>query len=228
MKSSSRSISRLLRNATLALGLASVVASCGVTGPDEAPWGDVTAFSWPTTEGAMLKYRIEEKNALGGDSVYYRQETSESAGQYSYNGKPMVMLYNDLEGARQCTHFLPLKDTLVTVRDRTGSLYALTAPLDKGHKWISAYTADTVPSMEATVIERFSELKLEGTIYRNVIVVKYEPLAKQDYYWIRFFARDIGPILTLKHFVPVPGGIVDPEPQPVQRTVLVEHANTGS
>jgi hypothetical protein len=228
MKSSNRSVRTFLRNAAVALGLASVIASCGVTGPDEAPWGDVSAFSWPTTEGAMLKYRIEEKNALGEDSIYYRQETSESAGHYFYNGKAMVMLYNDLEGPKQCTHFLPLKDTLVTVRDRTGSLYALTAPLDKGHEWISAYSADTVPSMKAKVIERFSELKLEGTVYKNVIVVQYDPIGKHEYYWVRFFARDIGPILTLKHFVPVPGGIVDPEPQPVQRTVLVEHMNAAN
>jgi hypothetical protein len=207
----------------LALGLAMGVMSCGVTGPDEAPWGDVAAFSWPTTQGAMMKYRVEEK---GIDTNRYRHETSQKSDEYTYAGQSMMMLFDEEEGVRKSTHFLPLKDTLVTVRDRTGALYALVAPLEKNRTWISAYGPDSIPTQKATVIERFSELKLEGTVYQNVIVVKYQPMIESNEYWIRFYARDIGAILTLKHVVPAQGSIVDPEPEPLQRTLLVEHSGS--
>lgn len=228
MKISSRFFRSGIRNATLALGLATVLGSCGVTEPDEAPWADVAAFSWPTTTGTMMRYRVEEKTPVGGDTIYYREETiarSERQNRPTYHGQEMLMLRNESDLS---SYFLPLKDTLITKMDRTGSDLALVAPLDKGRTWISGYVRDTVPAMQAEVIERFSELKLEGNVYRNVIVVKYSSLDKKDRdYWIRFFAKDVGAILTLKHTLPGPGGIIEPEPQETQRTVLVEQTAAG-
>ena len=225
MKISSRVFRSGFCRVTLALGLAMVTGSCGVTGPDESPWKDVTAFSWPTTTGTMMRYRVEEKTTSGGDSIYYREETiarSERQNRPTFRGQDMLMLRTESDLS---TYFLPLTDTLVTKMDRTGSDFALVAPLEKGRTWISGYVRDTVPSMQAEVIERFSELKLEGTVYTNVIVIKYSSLDKKDRdYWIRFFAKDVGAILTLKHTLPGPGGIIEPEPQETQRTVLVERS----
>ncbi len=225
MKISSRFFPSIIQAAALALCLATAIGSCGVTGPDESPWQDVAAFSWPTTTGTMMRYRVEEKTPSGGDSIYYREETiarSERQTRPRYRGQEMLMLRTESDLS---TYFLPLKDTLVTKLDRTGSDFALVAPLEKGRTWISGYVRDTVPSMKAEVIERFSELKLEGNVYTNVIVVKYSSLNKKDRdYWIRFFAKDVGAILTLKHTLPGPGGIIEPEPQETQRTVLVERS----
>lgn len=207
-------------------------AACGVTEPDESPFQNVADYSWPTTTGTQMLYRVDKKMP---DTTYTSSVTTEES-DYLYQGQKMFRLHDD-RSIKLRVLYLPLKDTLVTRNEEFGGNFLLVAPLEKGHTWISGYSddANTQPSWRATVIERFSYLKLsdsllpEGRQFRNVVVVKYEPLAKQEQgkYWIRFYAQGQGPIQTIQHFAPpIDSSSIDinlPNPtRTIKRTVLLE------
>jgi hypothetical protein len=219
--------------AALALAVAVVLGACGVTGPDEAPWQNVADYSWPTTDGTLMKYRVEvnpdAKNAAT-DSINMEIQPANS----TLHGYPMYRLNNPERVVSQRVLFVPRHDTLYVGngdagREEFGGTYHLVAPLERGHSWISGYKddAETIPQWKATIIERLSYLQLEGHQYRNIVVAKYELIdsTAPDYgsYWIRYYAQGEGPILTIKKIVL----LVDAQGNPTDermttRTVLME------
>ncbi len=201
-------LARIIARALLAVTLAAAalaVESCGVTEPDQAVWQDVSAFSWPSTPGTLMRYKVEE-NLLDSSTTSESIERVTDSSVFSYNGRPMLMLEDPTLPARFSTHYLPMHDTLVTKADPIGAEFALVAPLDRGHEWIAAYTPDNKPALQARIIDRFSQLKLDGHIYSNVVVVQYVPVsdsAQHVFQWTRLFARDVGVVQTIEHW-PVP------------------------
>lgn len=196
---------RTLARLGVAALLIAAAAACGVTEPDESAWADVSQFSWPTTPGAYMRYRVEEREPGNATKASERTERVTDTSRLSnYNGRPMYMLYDDDLSPTLCTHFLPTRDTLITDRDPTQARYALVAPLVRGNSWIAAYRvvgADSVPSLQGRIIERYSQLKLDGHVYDNAVVVQYKPLdANRQDYWIRIFAEHIGAIQTIKYY----------------------------
>jgi len=209
--------------ALLASGL--ILAGCSATGPDDSAWQNVADYSWPTATGTLLRYRVETKI----DTVFTTATTEGS--DSLYHGHSMYRLDDPSTSSRIQLLYLPLKDTLVVRFEEFGGKYLLVGPLEKGHTWISGYSddADTTPSWQATVIDRYSHLQLEGKLYDNVVVVQYKPLAasRQGEYWIRFYAQGEGPIQTIQHFPLAPDSLRSGPPASIEelttkRTVLVE------
>jgi hypothetical protein len=202
-----------------------ILAGCSVSGPDESAWQNVADYSWPTATGTLLRYRVETKI----DTVCTTATTESS--DSLYHGRSMYRLDDPSMSSRIQLLYLPLKDTLVVRFEEFGGKYLLVGPLEKGHTWISGYSddAETKPSWQATVIDRYSHLQLEGKYYDNVVVVQYKPLAasRQGEYWIRFYAQGAGPIQTIQHYPLAPDSLRNGPPVSIEelttkRTVLVE------
>jgi hypothetical protein len=236
--------------ALFALAAVVVFGACSVTGPDETPWQDVAAYSWPTAEGTFMRYRVEVNsqivNSASKDST--SAMTIEQA-DATFHGESMYRLNNTDRVFSQRVLFLPTRDTLFVGngdagREEFGGTYHLVAPLQRGHTWVSGYKddAETIPKWKATILERLSHLQLEGIEgapkqYRNVVVVKYELLdtAAPDYgsYWIRYYAEGQGPIQTIKNIVlrRDASGVIPTIPYEAQfitRTVLIESRAAGN
>lgn len=223
---------RRIQTAVTALAAAGLMAlaSCGVTEPDESPWRDVQAFSWDTTEGTRMYYKVE--------TMHSPTDTADVVtlpGTVDYHGRPMRMLHKTYRstGTSQPAplrfHFLPLPDTLVTHNEEFKATYALVAPLEKNRTWVAGY-ADGRPdsaTVKATIVERYTYWKLEGKVYRNVVAVKYERIGPHDpreplVEWIRFYAEGIGEVLTVKNQYPISNFPTQAQPQAVQRVTLLE------
>jgi hypothetical protein len=219
-------IIRLGRAALLALTAGVILSACGVTGPDETPWQQVSAYSWPTATGTFLRYRVEESQPTRNDSI--TQATIESSSE-SFHNQQMYTLH-DSRPLSYRVMYGATNDTLFVQNEEFGGTYHLVAPLERGHTWISGYSddAETVPRWRATILERLSYLQLEGKRYQNVVVVRYDYLdtAAPDYgtFWLRYYAQGQGPIQTVKHQPisanPLPA--VQPEPGLIKKIVLIE------
>jgi hypothetical protein len=228
----------------LALAAMVILGACGVTGPDETPWQNVAAYSWPTAEGTFMRYRVEVNSQIvnGTPKDSTSAMTIEQADD-TFHGELMYRLNNTDRVFSQRVLFLPTRDTLFVGngdagREEFGGTYHLVAPLQRGHSWISGYKydGDSIPKWKATILERLSHLQLAGIEgapkqYRNVVVVKYELLdtAAPDYgsYWIRYYAEGQGPIQTIKNIVlrRDASGVIPTLPYEAQfitRTVLIE------
>jgi len=178
-----------------------VLAACGVTEPDEAAWQSAASYSWPVGAG---KRELSFRNELSGDHGLVPVDTSvfvmeaEAMTEQMFAGQLMYKL--DQQHRSRNFYFLPMQDTLI-IFDQLPATVALTTPLEKGHEWICEF-ADSIPSWKATIVERYSYRNVQGTIYRNVIEVKYEPLTPSEidegHSWVRFFAKGVGPVQTIK------------------------------
>jgi hypothetical protein len=223
--------------AVLALAVTAVLGACGVTGPDETPWQNVADYSWPTTNGTSMKYRVE-MDADGDGIIATTDSTTISMVVTPTNIKlhdfPMYRLDSTNRVVSQRVLFSARPDTLYIGngdmgREEFGGTYHLVAPLQRGHSWISGYRddAETIPKWKATIIERLSHLQLEGHRYQNIVVAKYELVdtSAPDYgsYWIRYYAQGEGPILTIKNLVLQRDASGNPSREMVEtRTVLIE------
>jgi hypothetical protein len=223
-----RTLTHMLRGlATMAL--AATVGACAVE-PEEAQWDDVGAFSWPQEVGRTMTYKVNSatqssdtmiaeiragKDDLDGRAMPYRIHTEKSGVASSIN--------NEL-------NFLPTRDTLFTTRglgDENGlkATYALVSPLERGHSWIAAYADGTdSATIRATVIERYSFWKLDGKPYENVVAVRYEAIGpRKTEEWIRFYAKGIGLILTVRNVYPKSNDwTFDSPPDERERITLID------
>ena len=109
--------------------------------------------------------------------------------------------------------------------------YALVGPLVKDKTWISDYKDDieTIPLTRATVIEKLSELQLEGVNYHDIVVVKYElidinSLDEGDIIssYIRSYAKGVGAIQTIENSVPRRKSPVNNQEYLISSSVLLE------
>lgn len=213
-----------------------LLASCGVTEPDATPWKNVADFSWPTTKGVTMKYQTIQADTVSDESeVTVDIDISQGPASF-YNGQQMYVMRSLTDTVKPITaqmHYLPLQDTLVVSQDNDiGAAYALVAPLEKGRRWVASYTNSGDTALVAEVIELFSYRKIEGTVYENVVAVKYSRLKRlSNIYpnaeWIRFYAQGVGEIMTVRNVYPQESTLADPLPQQEQRRVLVETTATN-
>jgi|GEM_PF-1895767 len=221
------------RIAALAAVLAVAIGGCDVTQPDEDPWRNVSAFSWPVDK--VLRYRTDD---LENGVQTFRDITTKIAAANTEVNWDGTLFYEMRDPAiRFSRYFLPLKDTLLTRNAEFPSDLALVAPLEKGHSWIcgtrtvSTDTGEVVVPWRATILERYSYRKIgsdPGKVYRNVIEVEYKPEFAVDadgmQIWTRFYAEGEGLVQTIQSFVsrPVRPDDPPPTPKPIERTVLVK------
>jgi hypothetical protein len=205
-------------------------SACGVVGPDETPWRSPASFAWPVSlEKRTIRYVHEDLDLNSTDTLTYVMDAEKDQTEL-FNGQPMYRL--DRVNKTNDIHFLPLQDTLVVSGDGASPV-ALVAPIEKGHSWISAYKADSIPLWRATIVERYSYRNVQGTIYQNVIEVKYEPLTQSDIAsgisWVRFFAEGKGIVQTIKVLnSPSTDSSLPDKSEPVERTVLIPDAASGN
>ena len=133
------------------------------------------------------------------------------------------MLNDSSESIWNRVRYLPTKDTLVVASERFGGEYALITPIEKGRSWVSGYIGDE-PAWKATILERFAYRKIEGTVYENVVAVKYQRVdgVQENEEWIRFYAEGVGAVLTIKNVYPISSFSEETIPQQKQRVVLLE------
>jgi hypothetical protein len=231
MNPTTRQSSRILGGlAALALA-ASAFGGCVVT-PEETSWNDVGTFGWPAQIGATMHYKVASRTMPQDTAV-----TAEvRAGKAEYEGMYRLETINnkgETPGVSLQVHFRPTADTLFvenSLKHENGlsARYALVAPLERGRTWVADYqtTADDArtPSMIATVVERYSYWKLEGRGYENVVAVKYVPVSQggERQEWIRFYAKGIGLILTVKNRYPISSYPTGAPPEEEDRIVLTE------
>lgn len=178
-----------------------LVASCGVTEPEDSAWQDVSRFAWPTSSQMTYVKTVTSGNISTIDTHYV------SVVSNAYNGRQMYMLDDKQESLPSRIRFVANRDSLITANERFGGTLPLLAPLDKGHSWVSGRwvsgsgkNQDTV-LWHATIIEKFAVLQLDGTQYKNVIGVKYESTEPDGTSQIcfRYYAEGIGVIKTVQN-----------------------------
>jgi hypothetical protein len=199
------------------------LSSCSVTEPNDTVWEDVRTFSWPTESGVSMKYRTQIGDSTISEEEITIDQASPLSGIADHYGERMYVLNNPDESFFSQVHFLPTHDSLIVKQEEFGGEIALLAPLDKGHRWYSSRDS----AWEAEIIERFAYRKVEGTVYQNVIAVKYrrkEPLGGiyDDEEWIRFYAEGIGEILTIRNVYPQSSSPSQALPRQEEMKVLVE------
>jgi hypothetical protein len=209
-------------------GGALLLSSCSVTEPSDTVWEDVRTFSWPTDAGVSMKYRTMAHTESGEDTTISEIEVTIAQADASstigdHYGQRMYVLNNPDGLSFKQVHFLPTHDSLIVKQEDFGGEIALLAPLDKGHRWYSSRDS----AWEAEIIERFAYRKVEGTVYQNVIAVKYrrkEPLGGiyNNEEWIRFYAEGIGEILTIRNVYPESNSPSQTLPRQEEMKVLVE------
>lgn len=210
----------------LALATAFAISGCGVTQPDEDPWRDVMAYSWPTEK--VLHYRTDD--LLDGSQSLKQITTLHTETETYWNGMKFYNLRDPQSRAPRC--FLPIKDTLVTRQAEFPMDVALVAPLEKGHTWISGTgkvmtdTGEVVIPWHATILERYSHRKIQGEVYENVIEVEYRPEFFTDpsnkVVRTLFYAEGKGVVQQLKSLVLNTADDPLAIPRPVERIVLVK------
>ncbi len=203
-----------------------LLASCGVTEPDASPWQNVEDFSWPKQAGITMKYRTIQADTVTGESEVTVDLGSAVDATRMYNGRQMYVLSDPLKTPTSQVHYLPTHDTLIVKQDVIGATFALVSPLEKGHKWVAAYGPQGDTALVAEVIELFSYRKVEGRVYQNVVVVKYNRIRRlssiyPNEEWIRFYAQGVGEIMTIRNIYPE-STLSNPLPQQEQRRVLIE------
>lgn len=198
-----------------------LLSSCSVTEPDDTVWEDVRTFSWPTETGVSMKYRTFGDTVIDNITIAKADASTEpSANHY---GQEMYVLGNADASRFDQVYFLPTRDSLIVKQEDFGGEIALLAPLEKGHRWYSS--ADS--AWEAEIIERFAYRKVEGTVYENVIAVKYRRKERlggiyDDFEWIRFYAEGIGEVLTIRNKYPDSSSPSETLPRQDAVRVLIE------
>lgn len=225
--------SRVLRGIAAASLLATVVTGCVVT-PEDNTWDNVGSFGWPTEIGATMHYKYSSRTmGTKDDSVTAEIRAGKAEFEGMYRLHTTFPTYETLVVNQ--IHFRPTADTLFVVNSMTpenglSARYALVAPLDRGHTWVADYKTDAngvpTPAMSATIVERYSYWKLEGTGYQNVVAVKYTPVntppGEERQEWIRFYAQRIGLILTVKNRYPISSYPTAAAPEEDDRVVLTD------
>ena len=206
------------------------VNSCGITSPSEEQWQDVSSFSWPTKVGTLMRYRTEA-DVNGSKGVSNEDFSIQISNKDSYKGRYFFQMKEKGGSSGNNFGFIHLnKDTLITMNVPYAK-YALVGPLDKDKTWISDYKDDieTIPLTRATVIEKLSELQLEGVNYHDIVVVKYElidinSLDEGDIIssYIRSYAKGVGAIQTIENSVPRRKSPVNNQEYLISSSVLLE------
>ena len=217
----------ILRGLALVL-VAGGLSSCDTVGTEETVWQDVGSFGWPAQIGATMVYKVDGSRINPGTT-----EHTVRAGKLEHYGVPMYQLSNGGPVNVQL-EFLPTRDTLFTenalpLENGLKTTYALVAPLDKGHTWIASYNdSRDVATVRATIIERYSSWKLQGKMYTNVIAVRYDDLRTEHRTneWIRFYAKDVGLILTVMNVYPQSTNPDNAPAQELGRVTLVESSRS--
>ena len=217
------------RLALVALALASAASGCVVDAPEEQ-WDDAGSFGWPTKLGTTMLYKVDSRGFNKSDTTIAEIK----AATFERNGMAMYRIATSSSKGSSgtvSTHllFLPTRDTLFTERGLSHenglkATYALIAPLDRGKSWVAAYADGTdSATVRATIIERYSQWKLEGKTYENVVAVRYRGIDPNDpYEWIRFYAKGIGPILTVKNVYPHSDYPIQAPPEESDRAQLID------
>ncbi len=210
-----------MRFAILALLAVLTLAGCGTTEPG-AP-ADVSAYAWPTTPNASMKYK-RVVYSFNGDST--ESESSYIVNTSSFGGRTMYRLYDTVRSSSTSYLFLPTRDTLYVEFDPSGSRYALVGPLVRNHTWSAAYfdNEETVPKVKATVLEHYAVKRVEGVTYEDVVAVEYKSLDPEEpNKWIRLYAKGIGEVQTITLTYPKKssGGTVTGDALLSERTILV-------
>lgn len=213
----------------LALAAALAIGGCDVTQPDDDPWRDVTAYSWPTDK--VLQYRTDD---LTKGTQDIKEIVTTKAPLTYWNGMNFQYLSNPQSRAPR--YFLALKDTIVTLHPEFPMNVALVAPLKKGHKWVSGIqnvvtdTGEVVLRWYGEILERYSYRKIEGEVYSNVIEVEYKPEFFTDpsnkVVRTLFYVEGKGVVQELKSLLRETGSSDTPNslPQPLERVLLIKTA----
>lgn len=208
-----------------------VIASCGVTEPDDSPWQNAGSFGWPTTPGVTMKYLtvVSTDTSEEGTSSTVTIDIGGLDDPYSptYNGQAMYVL-NDEDGTPTTNvHFFPMQDSLIIEQDEVGAKVALTTPIEKGNTWVASYQNGKAKWV-AEIIELFAYRNVEGTTYEDVVAVRYTHpedwtggtnTGKEE--WIRFYAKGVGEILTINNTFPE-STLPNPIPSREKQRVLLE------
>lgn len=218
------SICRRLPLPALAAIVALAVGGCNVTQPDEGPWRDASAYSWPINRAFLYRTDTLATGGYAYNMMTAKITTADNA--LRWDGSRYFQL-RDTAGSRAPRLFLPLKDTLLTLNTGIPSELGLVTPLEKGHSWTCGTSIEGVP-WKATILERYSFRKIEGIVYKNVIEVEYKPevVTNDDIVVVtRFYAEGQGVVQTLESVIQRQDNPDNPLPtvQTVhrQRTVLV-------
>ncbi len=214
-----RTIGRRYPLSALALLCAAALGGCDVTQPSEAPWSDVRAYSWPVDK--VLTYRVDDlANGSKPEEIQLKTHLAHADSVHT-NGERFYELKQ--EGNRAPRLFLPMKDTLVTRNIGFPAELALVAPLVKDHSWICGYSIDGVP-WKATILERYSFRKIDGTIYQNVIEVEYRPQSitgnDEIEIFTRFYAEGKGMVQAVESRVS--RSWENKMPKPIEQQVLIQ------
>jgi hypothetical protein len=173
-----------------------LLASCGVTDPEDSTWQDISHFAWPAS--SQMTY-VETKTDQIGSS---REEHEISIVPNVFNGRQMYMLFDKKTGISQRIRFLANRDSLIVANDPHFVSLPLLAPLDKGHSWTMT-NSDNDVVWQATIIEKLSILQVEGRQYKNVVGVKYESTqADGQHIKFQYYAEDIGLVKTVENIYP--------------------------
>ena len=192
-----------LRRALLGTGLLGsllLLASCGVTEPSNEGWQDVSEFSWPTEVGTTMTFRkssVTENRDTVTDifDIVIAEPTEHFETPF---GTLEYVLEDETKTGISMIHFLPTRDVLVARRGPFGGEIAilLKAPLEQGHRW---YTSSD-STWEAEVVNLYTVRKIEGTLYEDVVAVRYrstDPNLDSRLEYIRFYARGVGEVMTI-------------------------------
>lgn len=190
-----------LRRALLGTGLLGsllLLASCGVTEPSNEGWQDVSEFSWPTEIGTTMTFRKSETQSGSISDIYLDIEaaTPDPTNVTPYGRLDLVLVDTSL-GDVSMVHFLSTSDLLVVRKEKFGGDPALLlkSPLEKGHRWYSS--SDSL--WEAEVVDVYSLRKIEGTLYEDVVAVRYRRTDVVEQEYIRFYAKGIGEVMTIEN-----------------------------
>lgn len=218
-----RTIGRRYPLSALALLCAAALGGCDVTQPSEATWSDVRAYSWPVHK--VLTYRVDDLQSGEKKQIEIKTSLATTADSTTthWNGDRFYELKEDRSHAPRL--FLPLRDTLFTRHSEFPSDLALVAPLVKDHSWICGYSIDGTP-WKATIMERYSYRKIDGTVYENVIEVEYRPQSASSDgempIFTRFYAEGKGVVQTIESRVDRPWGNQSPIPKQIEQRVLIK------
>lgn len=225
-------IAHLLRRLAIVPIAALGLAGCVVDPPEEVVWEDVGSFGWPTEIGATMHYKVNSR-FMGQKEL--NAEIREGKGEYEGMYRLHTYTADDETTVSTQVHFIPKRDTLLVVNSFTSengldAKYALVWPIERGRTWVATYEVDENDRETdsartiATVIERYSYWKLEGKGYNNVVAVKYTRAVPGDEReeWIRFYAKGVGVILTVKTRYPQSNYPTQAPPQEDDRVVLTE------
>lgn len=208
-------IGAILSLATALLG------GCDITQPSEGQWSDASAYAWRTD---TLRYHVWIK---GTDSAI--TDTVILVGRDSLIGSTeririLEKIGSDILGPLPI-HTRLQKDTLIVTQGDGPPPFQLTGPIVEGGTWFAQIferPGDApVPTWNARIVLLHGRRAIGGKEYKHVLEVEYRSLRPEDdgLFWVRYFAKGVGPILTKKYADEVRNNI--PEPQVVEEYTLL-------